>query len=59
MLPTRQLARQIMLLIEGCHSLIFIHGDAGYADTAVEAAPLLVKRHRAENPAVGLAKRRR
>ena len=24
----RQLARQIMLLIEGCHSLILIHGDA-------------------------------
>jgi AcrR family transcriptional regulator len=42
---TRQLARQIMLLIEGCHSLILIHGDASYADAAAEAARVLVKRH--------------
>jgi AcrR family transcriptional regulator len=41
----RQLARQIMLLIEGCHSLILIHGDASYADAAAEAARVLVKRH--------------
>jgi len=41
----RQLARQIMLLIEGCHSLILIHGDAGYADAAAEVARLLVERH--------------
>ncbi|HEV8552065.1 MAG TPA: helix-turn-helix domain-containing protein [Casimicrobiaceae bacterium] len=41
----RQLARQIMLLIEGCHSLILIHGDAGYADAAAEAARVLVERH--------------
>jgi AcrR family transcriptional regulator len=41
----RQLARQIMLLVEGCHSLILIHGDASYADAAAEAARVLVKRH--------------
>jgi AcrR family transcriptional regulator len=40
-----QLARQIMLLIEGCHSLILIHGDASYADAAAEAARVLVERH--------------
>jgi AcrR family transcriptional regulator len=54
----RQLARQIMLLIEGCHSLILIHGDAGYADAAAEAARLLVDRHRTAKRALGPAKRR-
>ena len=54
----RQLARQIMLLIEGCHSLILIHGDASYADAAAEAARLLVHRHRTAKPALGPAKRR-
>jgi len=39
---SRDLARQIMLLIEGCHSLILIHGDTSYADTACAAARLLV-----------------
>jgi hypothetical protein len=55
----RQLARQIMLLIEGCHSLILIQGDAGYADAAAEVARLLVKRHRTAKSALGPAKRRR
>ena len=54
----RQLARQIMLLIEGCHSLILIHGDASYADAAADAARLLVHRHRTAKPALGPAKRR-
>jgi AcrR family transcriptional regulator len=58
----RHLARQIMLLIEGCHSLILIHGDASYADAAAEAARVLVERHRshrAAKPAFGPAKPRR
>jgi len=38
-----RLARQIILLLEGCHSLILIHGDPGYADAAAEAARLLVE----------------
>jgi AcrR family transcriptional regulator len=38
-----KLARQIMLLIEGCHSLILIHGDTSYAKTAYAAARLLIK----------------
>lgn len=39
----REMARQIMLLIEGCHSLILIHGDAGYTDSASAAARVLVQ----------------
>ncbi|HYN15031.1 MAG TPA: TetR/AcrR family transcriptional regulator [Terriglobales bacterium] len=42
----RDLARQIVLLIEGCHSLILIHGDPSYADTACAAGRLLVERYR-------------
>ena len=34
-----------MLLIEGCHSLVLIHGDSSYVNTASEAARLLVQRH--------------
>lgn len=46
----RELARQIMLLLEGCHSLILIHGDPSYADTAADAARALVKaRERADS----------
>lgn len=37
-------ARQIMLLLEGCLSLLLIHGNKAYADTAATAAKLLVKR---------------
>ena len=38
------IARQIMLLIEGCHSLILIHNDPGYAQAAAAAALVLVER---------------
>ena len=41
---SRELARQVMLLIEGCHSLVLIHGDIRYVDTASAAARLLVSR---------------
>jgi len=40
------LARQIMLLIEGCMLLILIHGDPTYADAASAAAQGLVERYR-------------
>lgn len=39
----RALARQIVLLLEGCNSLILIHGDPSYADAASEAAALLIE----------------
>jgi AcrR family transcriptional regulator len=42
----RGLARQIMLLIEGCHTLILIHRDPSYADAAAQAAQRLVRSHR-------------
>jgi len=38
----QQLARQVMLLVEGCHSLILIHGDKGYTETASRTARLLI-----------------
>jgi len=41
---SRELARQLMLLIEGCHSLVLIHGDTSYADTASAAARALLQR---------------
>jgi AcrR family transcriptional regulator len=37
------LARQVMLLMEGCHSLVLIHGDTSYARAASEAARVLVE----------------
>ena len=43
---SRELAREIMLLIEGCHSLVLIHGDTSYIDTASATARLLVSRSR-------------
>jgi len=43
---SRELARQVMLLIEGCHSLVLIHGDSSYVDTASATARLLVRRSR-------------
>jgi AcrR family transcriptional regulator len=43
---SRSLARQVMLLIEGCMSLILIHGDPSYAGTASAAARCLVERER-------------
>jgi len=39
---SRELARQVMLLIEGCHSLVLIHGDRTYIDTASATARFLV-----------------
>lgn len=38
-----ELARQIMLLTEGCLSLILIHGDTRYAASAARAAMLLAE----------------
>jgi len=35
------LARQVMLLIEGCLSLVLIHGDTGYVAAAARAAQRL------------------
>jgi len=35
------LARQILLLIEGCHSLVLIHGTSEYIDVAAETARLI------------------
>lgn len=37
----QELARQVMLLIEGCLSLILIHGDTNYAVAAARAAKRL------------------
>jgi hypothetical protein len=41
------LARQIVLLLEGCMALILVHGDPIYADAGAEAARQLVERCRA------------
>ena len=41
-LSPKQIARQVMLLLEGCQSLILIHNDPGYAACASEAATVLV-----------------
>jgi len=40
-----QLAREILLLIEGCQSLVLIHGNLDYIDAARHAALILVKNH--------------
>jgi hypothetical protein len=40
-----QLARQLVLLIEGCNSLVLIHGDTAYAEAARDAAQRLVRQH--------------
>lgn len=37
-----EIARQIMLLIEGCLTLILIHGEPSYARSAAEAAKQLI-----------------
>lgn len=39
----RELSRQVMLLIEGCHALILIHGDKTYASTAGRMARQLAE----------------
>lgn len=49
---SRDLARQVMLLIEGCHSLVLIHGDPSYTDSASKAAQILVLRYRSAKPVV-------
>jgi AcrR family transcriptional regulator len=46
---SQRLARQVMLLLEGCNSLVLIHGDTNYANAAAEAASHLVEFHRS-NP---------
>jgi AcrR family transcriptional regulator len=42
----RETARRIKLLLEGCLSLILIHGDTRYATSAAAAAKALVTRNR-------------
>jgi AcrR family transcriptional regulator len=42
----RELARHVMLLIEGCLSLVLIHGDTSYTEAAAAAARQLVERDR-------------
>lgn len=44
----RGLARSVMLLIEGCFSLVLIHGDTSYMEAAAAAARQLVERDRLE-----------
>jgi hypothetical protein len=41
-----RLAREIMLLIEGCHVLVLVHKDTSYVSAASDAAQLLVERYR-------------
>lgn len=41
---SKRLAREAMLLAEGCISLILIHGDPGYASAAAAAAKRLADR---------------
>ena len=40
-----QVAREVLLLIEGCQSLVLIHGNLDYIDAARQAALVLVKNH--------------
>jgi AcrR family transcriptional regulator len=49
------LARQVLLLMEGCHALVLIHGDTNYAKAAGEAARLLVE-HQLSLRSRGLSK---
>lgn len=44
LMAPHRLARQVMLLIEGCQALVLIHGDKSYAEAAAEAARVLVGR---------------
>jgi len=41
------LAREVMLLIEGCQSLVLIHGNRNYIDAAAHAAAVLIRNHQA------------
>jgi uncharacterized protein YjiS (DUF1127 family) len=45
----QRLARQVVLLLEGCNCLILVHGDPGYADAASQAAQLLVEQHQSDH----------
>jgi hypothetical protein len=38
-------AREVVLLMEGCISLVLIHGEPGYAEAAGRAALRLIARH--------------
>jgi AcrR family transcriptional regulator len=40
-----QVVRKILLLIEGCQSLMLIHGNSDYIDAACDAALALVRMH--------------
>lgn len=40
-----QVAREVLLLIEGCQSLVLIHGNLDYIDAARHAALVLVQNH--------------
>jgi len=40
------LARELMLLLEGCQTLVLIHGCRDYIDAAAQAAQVLVRSHR-------------
>jgi AcrR family transcriptional regulator len=46
-----QLARELMLLIEGCHVLVLIHRDTSYIRIAAEAAAALLQRRMATDVA--------
>jgi hypothetical protein len=45
---SHDVARQIMLLLEGCLSLVLIHGDAVYVAAGARAAKRLVTTNRQE-----------
>jgi AcrR family transcriptional regulator len=45
MLSAPSLAREIMLLTEGAMALMLIHGDAGWATSAAQAAKRLLQTH--------------
>jgi len=51
------LAREVMLLVEGCHVLVLIHGDTGYIRAAAEAAAALLQRYVAAEAGDGAAPR--
>lgn len=40
-----QLVREVLLLIEGCQSLVLIHNNSDYVDAARHAALILVQNH--------------
>jgi AcrR family transcriptional regulator len=44
----KQLARELVLLIEGCHVLVLIHHDTSYIRVAAEAAAALLQRRAGE-----------